>query len=215
VIKELTFCEARGTSAVFIIGLGFYMRTKVGIIIIILLLVVMSFAGCYTERDVTNYDDSGYEEYYYELSLSTNTEVFVLWPVPVINSTLVETDKEILSKLVNEIELITGNGNYKIEETKYSYVLNITFSNSIEIKAKKKINDEDLYEQTDYFFDNLSMRNVNEKNQYYVYSSKDNVTLNKFSCYLWFDRSSGTDYFIYVDIENIELEKGWQSITFW
>jgi hypothetical protein len=191
------------------------MRIKVSVMTIILLLITMSLCGCYIERDVTDYSGAGYEECYYELSLSSDTEVVILWPVPIVNSTYSFSGEEILSKIVDDIELINGSGTYIIDKNKDNYVINITFSNSIEIKAKKKINDEYPDEQTAYIFDDLSMKNINEEHQYHVYSSGINVTMNKFSCYMRAVRDSYNDTFIHVDIENIELDKGWQSLEFW
>jgi len=167
----------------------------------------ISIAGCLHQ------EEENYFEYYFEISLKNDTISYFLIPVPVDSRDGYNEEMEV-SEIVNDLDIISGNGSYIYEEAFYGKALNITFNNSILIVGKAWFYDSDHVNQERYFFDELSMKSFFMGNKYYYfYSSDPSNILIHYECSLKHIGSLDDSKDFYKELSYIEFHEGWKGCT--
>jgi hypothetical protein len=183
--------------------------TKIlAIVTIIIVLISILLAGCIGDDE----DDVGFHYLYYEVELETNSEANILFPIPINDITKGINRESNISKLVDDIRILSGTGSYKIELTIYGWAINITFLNKMHLKATAKIYDEDMEKYSSYFFNDISMESKSERGFYYFFSSNNDVKIKNFECYLEHVGSLDDSRDVSYKFENYQLSIGWQKI---
>lgn len=173
-------------------------------IVVLLIFISLISSGCIFDQENGHDWADPYTELTYELVLTSENETTVLLPVPIYNS------GKNVSSLVEEIQMIEGDVDFNLNQTKYGPALNITFEGKAHLKAHKKeeMNDGKLDK---YKFTDLSMA-VNNTGKYYVYSSSKDANITEFICSEKVGGGEDVDWPHYFSVEELSLEEGWESI---
>lgn len=183
--------------------------TKTVMIILILFSAIFVSPGC-LEDDNDLGPEEPYTELIYEVEISDEGDNSVLIPIPVDSPGQSDLNTNNISKLLDHLEILSGDGEYKTIETKYGRALEINFTDNMHIKAKMKWEDQPSdYEK--YFFDELTMENDTNQDSYNIYSEHGNVNIALFKCY-WKRVGEDVDSPFYFKIDDYQLTEGWQTI---
>ncbi|MDG6225692.1 MAG: hypothetical protein QCI82_09285 [Candidatus Thermoplasmatota archaeon] len=132
---------------------------------------------------IQNTSDEKYDILYFlEIELIRESQYYVLLPLPITAPDVVNE----VSIIINDLKFESGNGNISIENSKYGQVLNVTFSNSIILKAQKNFSRDNFEEFFNYTFVRLSTSSINEKSEvtYFYFHGLENNTISlSFRCY--------------------------------
>jgi len=179
-------------------------RGKIVRVILIIGLIVGADIGVY----YAIYKDASYEyEIHYEVTIySNNTNFTVQVPIPL--------QKNRPSKLMDQLKMTSGSGNYSIVTTQYGYALQVRGMSEVHMSAIKKAvaspDEPDASIVDDiYFTGDLSMKREGSWREYW-FNSTSNVTMD-FIVYSWSSMKTdvGTPHYIN---KNFQLEPSWQEI---
>ncbi len=186
----------------------------VGAVLIVLIVGTISVYIYYTKND-----DSAYDEYYFELSIESENQTTILWPIPYDSYNEGDESYGNLSDLVYDLKITKGNGSIEVNKTQRGRALKINFVGQVKIKGKKTIyseRDENHRKRNKYYFDDLTMKDTNksEGESHLVYSSTNNVKIDGFNCHR--DNVGKLDSVRMIDKEcsDVTLQEGWQSVEF-
>lgn len=182
------------------------------------ILVVAMLAGYiyFKNNDSSQY----YTEYHFELEMeSDNQTTTVYWPIPHDSYGECDSSDGNLSELVYELEITSGSGLLNINQTKHGRALEVKFNGSVEIKGNERLYEDEYENQKDfendnlnYSFDDLTMRNKNKEDTYFVYTSDSDVKVISFYCYIKGVGKLDSEQSITKEKSDLDLEKGWQSV---
>jgi hypothetical protein len=160
------------------------MEKKIFGLIIISLLFMISISGCIN----SNTNDEEYYEVLYEIKIEliNSSDYFIFLPLPITAPNVVNET----SKIINDLSFQKGNGKFVIEDSKYGFVLNVSSSESITLKAEKtweRYSNFDKY--FNYTFVELSTSKYNDSVEgfqdiyFYFYGLENHISLVSFHCY--------------------------------
>ena len=180
-------------------------------------ILLIGTSGCLTTHDNGEPSDNGkngksYFELFYEIQIVSNNSGELLFPIPYDSPNARNTESDNYSKLAEILSIENGNGDLEIINMDKGFALKISFTEDIHVTGKKRIESLESIEYDDYFFDQLTLRNESGKNCYYIYSSKNNLTIENFICY--FEHTGSLDSVRQEEwkLENYTLKKGWNSL---
>ena len=179
-----------------------------------LLILIVITTGCISGPD----DDPEFIEYYYNVEGRSISSGFAYFPIPVHEPEFGGVNESQISKIIKDIDWCGSGCRYKIEYTFYGYALNITWGSAPDVGSTETVSKEDRQKHSDYFFNDLTLKDNSSSNRYYIYTST-NLTIQNFECYAYIvdslegeGRYSEEDSLFSIKIENVEIEKGWNSV---
>lgn len=192
-------------------------------IFLTLIMISSSLSGC-----IDNSTDNNVEErvvVHYEVNIISNntTEEIVYLPVPLsssyVNYKNPNQDRPI--KLMDELSVVNGTGNYSVINTTFGYALEIRFNKSLHIIGHKeiKINSPNDF-KNDYVFRNISMAITDRYDSSNRIHSNGTPVIQFFSTYYSAEAryyEDGEDRIAYSKLdwglENYTLGEGWQTVN--
>jgi len=176
-------------------------RGKIVRVILVIGLIVGVDIGMYYAL----YKDASYEyEIHYEVTIYSNNTNFTV-QVPII----LQNNRP--SKLMDQLKMTSGSGNYSIVTTQYGYALQVQGMSEVHISAiKKAVQSPDAPIVDDiYFTGGLSMKKERDYGVYW-FNSTSNVTMDFIVYSLSNMRTDvGTPHYFN---KNFQLEPRWQEI---
>lgn len=187
----------------------------IAIIFILLVAIVGGYIYFTGEENRDDENFNSYTEYHYELEIESKEYTTVFWPMP-YNP---HSEEDNLSKLVNDFEILQGEGNIEVNKTLHGKGLSISFREKIVIEGHRRLYDDEANHNSkwnNYFFEELTMKNKtgDQEDSYLVYSSSDNLKIYNFECYYENVGEYDSDRIVDRYVKDLSLEKGWQTIEF-
>jgi len=191
---------------------------KITALSVVILLLVGSIVGTYLLIEKV---DKVYERYdhRFDITLENNgTMSYVLLPVPVLR----ESDSdEILhvSQIVEDLQIVKGDGDFVIETSDHGPVLNVTFTDHITLEVEKRFEER---VSSLYRYNGLSIESreyIDDKPAYRFskcYSSQENVILD-----YNFEDAHHKEAIGWADVSlsgfhiSSELDEGWNEERIW
>jgi len=189
-------------------------KTKIATISFMICILFLSNCGCIGDEESNGEDVLDLFYYHLQLKYSGESSSILFFPIPITRSDG-ELEDDVLSDLVNDCTIDDGNEDVETISTEKGVALKVLIKCDVIIEGFKEFNRSDREDLMDYSFSDLSMKDEQNEDRYYIYyHNADNTTTTvlKFECY-W-ETHPSTDEVLKWKLENVELENGWTSHEF-
>lgn len=194
------------------------MNEKLALAILLILSLSIIMPGCIDSNNQnisTNWWEKEIFYYYIEIVTNETNNYLIYFPIPLISR--VDNPKRLKPiKLMDELEVLSGDPNIQLIDTIYGYAIEINSTGQTVIQGHKIFENESTELDDDYAFNDLSLSTTKNKSSIkYAYLKSSNVdqVYISFDCYYKREHSRGGHNFEWK-LDNYPLMNGWNKVEF-